>query len=147
MSNSIFLLNNDYKCDIPNNTKHIIISHDYNKILNNIPDTVIELTIYSNFKELYNNIPIKIKIININLLHLRNYNIYLHNLPISLEQIKLCDFSKYCEFDYLDKNIQLYSIEQRKRCNMLKIIKKYIIKLPFNCIITNNLNEKIIDLL
>jgi hypothetical protein len=148
MSNTVFLLKKGFnKEDIPKSTIHLMVSHNYDKFLNDIPDTINELTIFTTNKLFYCNMPNGIKIININLVTLRDYNIILDNLPISLEKIRVNDYSKYTEFEFLEKNIEDYSIELRRRYNLLSIIKNNIIKKPFGCIITNKYNEELVDLL
>ncbi len=150
MSKSVFLLKKELtEKNIPLNTIHLIISHNYNSILRNLPEKVNELSIMTTNKLFYNNIPNEIKIININLSILRDYYIKLDNLPVTLEKIRLIDYSKYTEYDFLEKNIQsiYYPIEVRRRQNMLSIIQNNIIKVPFGCVITNHLDEKLIDLL
>jgi hypothetical protein len=147
MSNTVFLLKNGfYNKDIPNTTIHLMISNDYNDYLSNLPDGVIELTIFTKNKLFYSNIPNNIKIININLSTLHYYNIFLDNLPISLKKIRLNDYSKYTEFEFLDNNIEDYPIECIRRQNMLSIIKKFIVKIPFDCIITNKFDEELVIL-
>ena len=148
MSTKIFLLKNGIEEeDIPKNIVHLIVAHDYNKILYNLPETIFELTIMTNNKVFYNNIPTQIKIINISLSNLCDGNIILENLPFFLEKIRITDYSKYTEFEFLEKNVEIYIIEVKRRQNMLKIIKKHIIKIPFGCIITNKYNEELVDLL
>jgi len=105
MSNTVFLLKKGFnKEDIPKSTIHLMVSHNYDKFLNDIPNTINELTIFTTNKLFYCNMPNGIKIININLVTLRDYNIILDNLPISLEKIRVNDYSKYNEelVDLLD---------------------------------------------
>lgn len=150
MSVFFYVLKKDKKEDIiPKTVKHIYVSYDYDDILQETPDDVNELTIRTTNKLFYDNIPNGIKIINIYLVILRDYNIILNNLPITLEKIVLSDYSGYSEFDYIEKNMSapLYSIEQRKRKNMNNIIKNNIIKLPFGCVMTNFLGEQIVEFL
>lgn len=150
MSNSVFLLKKGIEeKDIPTTTIHLIISHDYNDILYNLPEKVNELTIMTNNKIFYNNIPNGITIINISLINLREYNIILDNLPVTLEKIRLSDYSKYTEFEFLDKILHpgIYSIEVRRRTNLSFILKNNIKKIPFGCKITNQFDEELIELL
>ncbi len=150
MSILVFLLKNGIEeKDIPISTIHLIISHAYNEILYNLPEKINELTIMTNNKIFYNNIPNGITIINISLIKLRDYNIILDNLPVTLEKIKLTDYSKYTEFDFLEKNIHpgFYSIEVIRRKNLSFIIKNNIKKIPFGCKITNQFDEELIELL
>lgn len=148
MSKIVFTLTTEHKEeDIPNNTIHLIVSQDYSGRLQNIPKSVYEMTLLTFNDIFYNNIPNQVRIINIFLMNLSNYKIYLDNLPICLEKIRLNDYSRYTEFEFLAKNIDVYSIEVRRRHFMLNNIKKYITKIPFGCIITNQFDEELVDLL
>lgn len=129
--------------------KHIVITNfNYKNDLFNY-DLVEEVTMNTYDIKLYNDLPKNIKVLNIELLMLQNYNIVIDNLPLSLEKIRLIDYSKYTEFEFLenDTTVICLPIEIRRRKNMLNIINKYIKKLPFGCILTNRFDERLIEFL
>lgn len=135
--------------NIPKNTKHIVIPSDYSFGLLNMPEYVNELTLESKSRIPYNSIAPSIEILNIRLLIIERYNIKIDNLPPTLKKLRLLDYSKNTEFEFITNNLynSFYPLEERRRNNMKKIINANIIKIPFDCIITNNYDEELLDII
>jgi hypothetical protein len=135
--------------DIPENIKHIAIPSGYSFGLLNIPEYVNELTLQSKSIIPYNSIVPTIEILNICLLTIGYSGIKIDNLPPTLKKLRLLDYSKHTEFEFLTNNLynSVYSIEERRRNNMKKIINGNIIKIPFDCMITNKFDEELLDII
>lgn len=135
--------------DVPENTKHIVIPRDYSFGLLNLPEHVNELSLESKYITPYNSITHNIEILNIRLLTICNCGIKLSNLPPTLKKIRLLDYSRFTEFEFITNNLynSVYSIEERLRNNMKKIITGNIKKVPLDCIVTNKFNEELLDII
>lgn len=139
--------------DIPLDTTHVIIPNKYSFSLLNLPDFVNQITINSIYQKTYDSVNSNVEILNINLYTIGIYNIKINNLPPTLKKLRLLDYSNHSEFEFLTNNLNnensfgIMSIEERRRKNMRKIIKNNILKIPFDCTITNKFDEELLDII
>jgi len=135
--------------DIPENTKHVVIPSKYSFGLLNLPEHVNELSLESKYVIPYNSITPSVEILNIRLSTITRFGIKIDNLPPILKKIRLLDYSKFTEFEFITNNLydSIYSIEERLRNNMKKIIIDNIKRVPYDCIVTNKFDEVLLDII